>query len=78
MWKSDSRSVGKVGIGKSYNLLPIHKNVLDYDGLRPSEQVKKHEFYLREDYLISIELPSDFTQKDFVRLSKWLGTIPFD
>lgn len=78
LWKFDSRSVGKVGIGKSYNILPINKNTYDYDGLKPSEQIKKHEFYLREDYLLSIDLPSDFNQRDFARLSKWLATIPFD
>lgn len=79
IWKYDSRSVGKVGIRKSLTLLPLSKaDAGDYDGPKLHEQIIKHEFFLRPNYLLKLELPADFNNKDLNRLTKWLGTLPFE
>jgi len=42
------------------------------------EDLVTHEYRLRRDLVVSIELPEDLTPKEASRLSQWLLTVPFD
>ena len=77
-WSFNSVCIGKVGLGKKHFLEPVPKNALDYDGPADDEFIREHEFYLRPDFKLKFELPSDFNRIDQNRLEKWLATIPFD
>ena len=50
----------------------------DYDGGGEDPNLIKHEFMLRSDFKLKLELPNNFNHDDLNRLTRWLNIIPFD
>jgi len=77
-WNFHPKSIGEVAIGKAHFLINVPKKLDDYDGGADIRTSETHSFLLRPDFKLTIDLPIDFDRSDEQRLTKWLGTIPFD
>jgi len=77
-WAFSHKSIGKIGLGDTTTLAMISSDAKHYDGGAAVKKSIQHEFFLRRDYKISVDLPEDFSHADLNRLKSWLETIPFD
>ena len=73
VWSSNSIEVGKAAKGESVSITTI---VDDENKNNDSEEMITHRFYLRAKTLITIDLPSDLTEKEAERLGGFLKTLP--
>ena len=77
-WKYHPQSLGGLLLSSSAVLQPIPQDLEEYDGGIETIELIEHSFFLRPDYNVKIQLPSDFNRSDQNRFEKWLDTIPFD
>ena len=78
LWKFHPQSIGRCAIGMANLLKPMPEDLPEFDADSVSATLTTHQFMLRKDFQLTIDLPVDFEMKDAKRLSAWLSTIPFD
>jgi hypothetical protein len=78
-WDDDLRAVGQVASGQSATIPTIEdedeEDAENYLGAKSAPDAK-HSYRLRSDYVVSIHLPTDLTEKEAQRLSDFMKTLP--
>lgn len=73
VWSSNSIEVAKAAKGESVSITMIASDESDDND---AEEMITHRFYLRAKTVVSIDLPTDFTEKEAERLGSFLKTLP--
>lgn len=82
-WNYSVRSLGETAKGQTAKLADIDINNVDVEenmqdtGETVSILMHAHNFQLRPNLQLTIELPGDFSAKEAERMSQWLKSIPF-
>jgi hypothetical protein len=73
VWDVSLRSVGKAAMGQG-TVEAVSEETDEEDGPMPSI---RHEFSLRPDFRVQIELPANLTAREAARLADFIRTLPF-
>jgi hypothetical protein len=73
VWSSSSIEVGKAAKGDNVAITSL---VEDENENNDPEEMITHQFYLRTNTLIKLDLPADLTEKEAERLGNFLKTLP--
>jgi len=75
-WAYDPKSIGEAANLKSDILRDISDELEEYDGGEENPvEMKEHEFYLRPDLKIKLNLPADFNGIDVAKLKAYVDFI---
>ena len=75
-WRVSSKSVGQVAAGESTE---IEQNAPDSEDVSDSgsDEMIEHRFQLRPEIAVALSLPADLTEREAMRLARFIGTLPF-
>ena len=73
VWTSSSIEIGKAAKGENVSITSL---VGEENEKNDAEEIITHQFYLRSNTLVKIDLPADFTEKEAERLGNFLKTLP--
>lgn len=78
-WTVQMIAVGKAARGEDTSIAPLAQGEASdtQDHGLPADTIR-HTFQLRPDRSVSIELPSDLSSKESIRLAEFIKTLPFE
>lgn len=80
-WGVEMIGVGKAARGEETMVEPLKQEEARPEDTEEKEGATRsirHTFNLRPDYTVTVDLPSDFSQKEALRLAEFVKTLPFD
>jgi hypothetical protein len=77
-WKEDVKAIGKLLEDNHSTTEPSPKAPVKQSGGLPvrTDAILRHTFHLRQDFELVLNLPSDLTEKDAQRISKFVESLP--
>ena len=77
VWQYDIISIGQAARLEEEELEAVPSDADEDDGKPNSIEMKEHQFYLRPDLKIELQLPADFNGSDANKMKAWLDFLTF-